>query len=147
MKIKLWSKYFIYIVLIIVVVFLGQHVIESVKKYAEATFDINLYFQNALMIIFYGGIGLLLGLEHLVYEMKKEGKWKINFPKLVLMGIPSLYFSLAFFLYYSNNQFVQNILSYPITLLLNTSTSFLSVFQLIFGYSIITSFYKYNGKI
>lgn len=147
MKIKLWSKYFIYIVLIIVVVFLGQHVIESVKKNAETTFDINLNFQNALMIIFYGGIGLLLGLEHLVCEMKKEGKWKINFPKLVLMGIPSLYFSLTFFLYYSNNQFVQDILSYPIILLLNTSTSFLSVFQLIFGYSVITSFYKYNGKI
>jgi len=101
----------------------------------------NPYLQNILIIVFYGGIGLLLGLEHLIPEIRKEGTWVINIPKLLLMGIPSLYFSLAVFIYYSSNQLVRNI-SYPIGILLTNNQSFIEVFPLILGYSIITSFYK-----
>jgi len=57
------------------------------------------------------------------------------------MGIPSLYFSLAVFIYYSSNQLVRNI-SYPIGILLNSNQGFIWVFPVILGYSIITSFYK-----
>lgn len=63
------------------------------------------------------------------------------------MGIPSLYFSLSILIYYINSQFVRDILSYPIGILLNNSANFISVFQLILGYSIITSFYKKNDEM
>ena len=128
-------------------VFWGQYVFESIRRNVQETYNVNPYFQNIIMLIFYGGIGLILGLEHLIQEIKKQGKWVINIPKLVLMGIPSLYFSLSILIYYINSQFVRDILSYPIGILLNNSPNFISVFQLILGYSIITSFYKENEEI
>ncbi|MEF2114074.1 hypothetical protein, partial [Clostridium frigoriphilum] len=66
----------------------------------------------------------------------------MNVPKFLLMGLPSLYFSLAVFIYYSSNQLVRNILAYPIGILLTSNQSFIWVFPLILGYSIITSFHK-----
>lgn len=93
------------------------------------------------------GIGLLLGLEHLISEIRKDGTLKVNLHKIILMGLPSLYFSLTYFLGYSNNRFVQNILAYPIIKLLTYYSSFVFVFQLILGYDVIRSFYKYSEEI
>ncbi|HEY5535244.1 MAG TPA: hypothetical protein VIL99_09965 [Ignavibacteria bacterium] len=143
MKNKSWLKYFFIILIILFIVFTGQHVFDVIEKNAQETFNSNPYIQNILAIIFYGGIGLMLGLEHLITEIKKEGTWVINIPKLLLMGIPSLYFSLYVFIYFGS-EFVQAILAYPIRILLTTTSNqnFISIFPLILGYSIITSFYK-----
>jgi len=141
MKKKSWLKYFFIILIILFIVFGGQHVFDAIRQNEQETYNINPYLQNILIIIFYGGIGLLLGLEHLIPEIRKEGTWVMNIPKLLLMGIPSLYFSLAVFIYYSSNQLVRNI-SYPIGILLNSNQGFIWVFPVILGYSIITSFYK-----
>ncbi|MCY6485431.1 hypothetical protein OW763_13940 [Clostridium aestuarii] len=145
MKVKSWSKYFVFIFLILVIVFGGQYILEGIRKNAQATYIIPWYL-SVIMIIFYVSIGLLMGLEHLICEIKKEGTWAINLPKIVLMGLPSLYFSLTVFICYSNNQFVRNVWAYPIGILIK-NTTIISVFQLILGYSIITSFYKHNEKM
>lgn len=144
---KSWAKYFLIILLILLMVFGGQHVFDDIRTNAQKTYNFNPFLQNILMIIFYGGIGLLMGLEHLIQEIKKEGTWEINIPKLVLIGIPSLYFSIASFVYYNTSQFVRDILSYPISILMKNSTNFISVFQLILGYSIITSFNKKKEEL
>lgn len=141
MKKKSWLEYFFIILLIFLMVFGGKHILDGIRINAQKTYNSNPYFQYSLISIFYVAIGLILGLDHLIKEIKKEGKWVINIPKLVLMGIPSLYLSLSIFIYYSNNQFVRNLSSYPMAIL-STCINFISVFQLIFGYSIITSFYK-----
>ena len=138
MKAKSWIKYFIYMCLILIVVFWGQHVFVVYKQNTQKTFNFNPYYYNVLMIIFYGSIGLLLGLEHLIYQIRKQGDWAVNFPKIVLMLIPSLYFSLAIFIYYSNI----TLLSFPLMGLIENGTNFINAFQIILGYSIITSFYK-----
>ena len=142
MKSKSWLNYFLFIILILVMVFWGRNVFDGFRINAKKFYDINYFFQNITMVFFYGGIGLILGLEHLIQEIKKEGTWVINIPKLILMGIPSLYFSLAILMYFSSNYFVRNVLGYPIIFLLNDSINFISVFQLTLGYSIITSFNK-----
>lgn len=140
MKAKSWIKYLIYMCLILIIVFWGQHVFWVYKQDVEKTFNFNPYFHYGLTIIFYAGIGLLLGLEHLLCEMKKEGTWRINLPKIALMGIPALYFSLGVFIYYSNI----TVLSFPIQVLIKNGTNFINTFQIILGHSIITSFYKIN---
>lgn len=141
MKFKSWLKYFIYILLIIFITFLVQPIMISARVNAQATG--NPYYTNVVTLIFYIVLGLILGLEHLFYENKKEGIWAFNLPKIVLMGLPSLYFSLAHFcIFYIDNQFLQNTLLYPEGILLRGSTIFIPAFQLILGYSIITSFYK-----
>jgi Trk-type K+ transport system membrane component len=128
-------------------VFWGQYVFESIRRNIKETFNVNPYFQNIIMLIFYGGIGFILGLDHLIQEIKKQGEWVINIPKLVFMVIPSLYFSLAIFIYYVNIPFIRDVLSYPIGILLTGNANFISIFQLILGYSVITSFYKKNEEL
>ncbi|HEY5587949.1 MAG TPA: hypothetical protein VIK86_03225 [Candidatus Paceibacterota bacterium] len=143
MKVKSWIKYLIYMCLILIVIFWGQHVFEVYKQNAEKNFSISPYYQNFLMIVFYGSVGLLLGLEHLICEIRKKGAWVVNLPKIVLMGIPSLYFSLAIIIYYNNLPF----LSFPLRGLIVSGANFINAFQVILGYSIITSFYKANKTI
>jgi hypothetical protein len=88
------------------------------------------------------GIGLLLGVEHLINERKKDGTWKINLPKIVSMGAPLLFLHM-YLLGYSSNQFVHKIfeLDFIGTLLLS-AINFAPILQLILGYVIVTSFYK-----
>ena len=58
------------------------------------------------------------------------------------MVIPSLYFALALIIYYFNGPFTINILSYPLGILVRNQGQFIPVFQLIFGFTLTTSFYK-----
>jgi hypothetical protein len=147
MKMKSWARYFIYIFLILVMVFWGQHVFQVIETNRRNSFNPQYYYTSAMTIIFYGSIGLILGLEHLICEIKKEGIWILNLPKIILMGLPSLYFSLAYLTFSSNIQFLRDILVYPIVVLMERYSGFLSVFPLILGYSIITSFYKHDEKM
>lgn len=145
MKKKSYLKYFFIITLIIFVVFLGDYVFDDIRQEALRTFHFYRY-QYILEIGFYVMIGLLLGVEHLMQEFKKVGVWKINLIKLVLLGLPSLYFALGFFLYFEIGRYLPNILIHPIGLLINNSTNYLQVFQLILGHTIITSFYKKSDE-
>lgn len=147
MKMKSWVKYFIYIFLILVIVFRGQHVFQVIEKNREKSFNPQYYYTSTMTIIFYGTLGLILGLEHFICEIKKEGKWKFNLPKIVLMGLPSLYFSLFYFILISNLHFLRDMLTYPIIVLLGNYSGFISVFPLILGYTLITSLYKQNEKM
>jgi hypothetical protein len=142
-KAKSWLRYLIYMCLILIMVFWGQYIFGVYKQSVQKSFNYRPYYLNILMIIFYGGIGLLLGSEHLICEIKKEGTWSINLPKIVLMAIPSLYFSLAIFIYFNNIP----VLSFPISVLIEDGTAFINAFQIILGYSIITSFYRNSKEI
>jgi len=144
MKIKSWVKYFIFSVLLFSFSVLGQHIFQSVRMDNEQTLNFKPYFYNLLMIVFYGGVGILLGLEYLIKEITKKGVWKINLPKLLLVGAPSLYFSLNIFIYYFNVPFILNHLSFPLVLFSQSDTSYIAVFQVMLGYIITTSFYKVN---
>lgn len=144
MKFKSWAMYLLYFIFIFGVVYGTQYLFTVLRS----DYKIWSYYGIRMMFLFYLCIGILLGLEHLLYETKKDGVWKINIPKLIVVAIPSLYFSLAFFLYYNSNQFVQNILAYPAGILMRGGDYLTSVsaFQILLGYSIISSFYKLSVK-
>lgn len=139
MKSKLWVKYLIYISLIFIIVFVEGNFSKIVK---------NNYYRGynpfIAMFAFYVGLGVILGLKRLILERKKEGDWKVNLPKLVLIGVPSLYFSLGVFIFYYN---FLPAFSFPIRVLVSSSSNFMTIFQTILGYTIITSFFKTNTKI
>lgn len=141
MKSKLWLKYFIYILLILAWISFEGYIEGRFRVDFNRNFRINVDFY-ALVILINVGMGLLLGAEHLINEIKKEGNWKINLPKIILIVLPSLYFSLTYYFLYNTNQFVQKILTYPFVALFKNGTTFISTFQLIVGYMLITSFYK-----
>ncbi len=79
-------------------------------------------------------IGLFLGFEYLILEYRKEGVWKVNLPKLILMVIPSLCISISWVLYYYGNN--------PAFLLIKNSFGFVHIAPVVFGFSLITCFYK-----
>jgi hypothetical protein len=146
MKVKSWLKYLIYIILFLAIACFGQNFLVDIKKSVQGTENVNLLFLPVVITsIFYVVIGLLLGLESLICEIKKDGIWKINLPKLVLLGVPSLYISFYVFLYYSNYEIISNVLALRIPVLLRSGTGI--TFQVVLGYSIITSFYRKNEKM
>lgn len=145
MNIKSWLKYLFYIILIFAVIFLREYVGGLFTANYKQAYRINfsLITINMLIVV---SIGILLGLEHIISETRKEGTWKINSPKIILLGLTSLYFSLTSFLIFSNIQFVQKIIAFPLYKLLKYGSGYVPLFQLILGYVIITSFYKCNKK-
>lgn len=87
-------------------------------------------------------VGLLLGFEYFINERRKVGSWKITLPKLILLGLPSLFFSLTHLIALINNTFIQD----KLLIFSRLGTNFIPVFQIILGYTAITCLYKYNGE-
>ncbi|WP_128214131.1 hypothetical protein [Clostridium manihotivorum] len=122
---------------------MSNNALVLANKQKEATFQI--LPSMLLVTLVFIGLGVLLGIERLAAERKKNGIWKINLPKLIFLGIPSLYFSLGIFLYYSSISFVRDIIAYPLDYFFNNNVNILSLFQVILGYVIISSFTKVDN--
>lgn len=147
MKIKSWLKYLICILLICFLIILREYVgkLFSASYYRIEYPEI---FYYGIINLFLGvSIGLFLGLEYLIKELGKEGTWKINLPKLILFGLPSLYFSLSPIWFLSHSEFIHEIIAYPLLYLFRYGSSYVSLFQVILGYVVITSLFKYSEKI
>lgn len=146
MKNKSWIKYLIYVLLIFGFICLDAYVEKQQAIYQKETFNISVAYSVIAMIIKIG-IGLILGLEHIINEMRKEGTWKVDLPKIILLVIPILYFSISFPFIYLYDNFICNVLTYPMFIFTQSHSGFIYIFQLILGYFIITSFYKQSKDI
>ena len=144
MRRRLWLKYFIYIILLCLLIFLKEYVLDRIEY---------IFYRNwggggsylllvLLPFIFNLVIGLLLGFEYFINERRKVGSWKITLPKLILLGLPSLFFSLTHLIALINNTFIQD----KLLIFSRLGTNFIPVFQIILGYTAITCLYKYNGE-
>lgn len=142
MRSKNWLKYFTYTLTIIAIMCLGQYVLVYLKRLRESSFNPYVYEINLITFIFCAVIGFTIGLEYFLNEKKKEGRWSINLPKLLLMGLPSLYFSLYAFIFYAQVPFI----SRPIEFFISGNMTLTPIFQLLFGYVVITSLYKKMDK-
>jgi hypothetical protein len=141
MKYKLWLKYGIYILLLTALIFLKEYVTGKLEFSYKRSWgsDGSYILLITIPLIFNLLIGLSIGIDHFIGETKKAGTWKINLPKIVLIGLPSLFFSLTYHFACIQNQFVQNKLLRYVTL----GTNFIPVFQIVLGYVLITCLYKY----
>lgn len=141
MKSKSWIKYLVYTLLFFGLIYLDRYIARLQSIYQSETFSPGvIYFVMSMIVKIF--IGLSLGLEYIGDEMKKVGKWKINLPKIILMVIPSLYFSIPLFFYLIPNESLINILMKPAFIFAGGDLAFAPVFQILFGYFLITSFYK-----
>lgn len=134
-----WLLYFIYSVVLVCYIIFSSKILIFEKEQFQRTFN-NLPLITWSIIIFIL-FGLLLGLEKLLLEIRKDGKWRINLPRLILLGVPSLYFSLGILILSFPITFIRRTLSYPILYFLKYD-DILSIFQVTLGYIIITSFIK-----
>lgn len=123
-----YCKYIIYITLIIAYLFVNAYITHLINLNMESTYTI-----TPIMIIYgetkYMVLGLILGLENIIREKKKEGNWKIHAKKLLIIGLPLL---------------ILAVLPYKLTMLTmqkdNTTIRIMSA--VILGYITISSFYK-----
>jgi hypothetical protein len=141
---KSWLKHIIYILLLSTLIFLKEYVtgkLEFIYKRSWGA-DVSYLLVITMPFIFNLFIGFFLGIDHFLRESKKTGTWKINIPKILIIGLPSLFFSLTYLFGGINNQFVQNQLLRYATL----GTNFIPVFQIVLGYVFITSLNKYYAS-
>lgn len=144
MKIKIWLKYLVYGLIILALIALSSYLLYKFKAHMALTFQPDLLLITIYTLI-NTIIGAILGLELLIKEKMKEGRWKINLPKMILLGIPSFYLSIFYIAAYSGVTYIARII-YPIvfisSLKFGNIIAFLPVFQVMLGYCVITSFYK-----
>lgn len=143
--IKVILKYFLILILIIVYLAVFNKIFDSITSYQASSYKYNIALNYAVSFIYYLGIGMILGLSNLINEFKKSGKWRINFFKLIIIGLPALFFSFSILIYYGF------ILNYPIIIsLLNFVIKFIKnidkISGIFFGFIFVTSFYKFNSS-
>lgn len=98
MKIREWLKNIIYILLILILFWIGVKLRSNYFQEVKMTFKHNYLFVSLVNFIFFGGIGFILGLDKLIKELKKDGEIKVNIPRLVVLGIPILILSIPYIL-------------------------------------------------
>lgn len=129
MKSKSCIKYFIYLIIIISLYSIGTILLRKYNNDFEKTFISNYWLVTLIKLVFFGGIGIILGVDSFLTELNRKGKWKLNIPKLIILGIPSFIFSIP----------------YIVLTLIPLSTSFNNIFtvsSIILGYTLISSLYK-----
>lgn len=144
MKNKPWLKYLIYLIQLVVLVYMDGYAEKLQFNYNEQTYGFS-FTLIALAIAIKVSIGLTMGTEHLTNEMKKGGTWDLNLPKILVLVIPSLYFSISRLVAFLPSEILQDLFAKPAYQLFQNNTGFIAIFQILFGYFLITSLYK-TGK-
>ena len=145
MKIKSWGKYFLTGIIILILVLSASSVFRIIYEIEGRTYQPQIWQRTAAAIFFYGGIGVILGINHLAAEVKKNGVWKANWPKLTMLGIPSLFCSFTLPIGLYGGQFLGRILYFLMNQLTNNYWDAYYLFPLILGHTLITGFYKYDA--
>jgi hypothetical protein len=95
------------------------------------------YFYLWLQFLNFCAAGIVFGMEALMSEAKRDGKWKVNLARLFIMGIPSFLLG-AYFILWSMLSIFPSLMSLTFADL----GIFVNLMQMLFGYSVATSFYK-----
>ena len=140
MKAISWLKYFVFLLLIVLVLWVQGKAQSAFSTEYSTTGNINylLYSIGMLLPIL---VGVVIGLESFLKERLKEGRWKLNLPKLILFLIPSLYATSLYYVTLIKNETVYNIMIKPFTTFFSGG-AFVTMFEILLGYSIITLLYK-----
>lgn len=123
---------------IVILSIVGTMGLERYKEMYLRISNINLLYPILINFIFFGGIGIILGIEKFRLESLREGKWRIDIIKLCILGIPAFIFAIPYML----PIIVRN--GKILSLIFNDN--FIKIGNLILGYVLIGSFYKAEEK-
>lgn len=131
--------YLLYLLSFLFIIFLIAYMQNVIFNYKKQNLNYNIsYF--IISIILGIVIGLLLGMEKFIIEFRKTGSWKINYPKIIILGLPMLFFSFILIFYF------KNLLPYFFNILVinlyGNSLFLYLIFSITLGYTILSSFYK-----
>ena len=131
MKKKFWGKYLIYLIVVIILYSIGSMILTKHYNEAEKTFIYNYWLITLVKITFFGGIGAVLGFDGFLKELNCKGKWKFDIAKLIILGIPSLMFSLPYLI----------ITFIPLS---NQFSNIFTISSVVLGYTLMSIPYKDN---
>lgn len=98
-KWKRFVSYLCYLTLLLIIIFLGLRYQAHLYSLSQSNYD---YFPHALFkATFPLIIGLLLAVPHFLKCFAIIGKWKVDWIKLTVFGLPFLYLSVVPILYLS----------------------------------------------
>ncbi|MFF3102183.1 hypothetical protein [Viridibacillus arvi] len=134
---KRFSRYFISLIIVGVMIYLGLSYKLHLEKEASTTFIILplIRFSFALPII----IGILLRLPKLIIEIKEKRQWTFDWIKIVVIAMPALFIALSPFLTYT---FIGEYFYFANELIVSQSTLLITIGGIIFGYVLIDSLIK-----
>lgn len=142
MKLKSWGQSFLKITSVLLLIYGTNSIFRAINLREGLTYIPQIWNRTAIAFIFYGGIGVILGFNHFAVERKKSGIWKVDWPKLIMLGAPSLFYSFSFAIGAYGGQVLGRIMYVLMRPLLDDFWSIICLFSLIFGHTIITAFYK-----
>lgn len=135
-----FAKLFLYTLFIGFVLYGGTVIQNKLRIRMVTTFSPHLYhFYVVLLPII---IGILIALPSFLSLLKKKGTWKFDWIKFISIGLPTFYFTIFPYIYFSPlgpyipNFFNIIFLTVGSTLMLHT------VSGVVFGYLILSSFSK-----
>ena len=143
MKVHAWFKYLIYLILVCLLSMLRGYFGTLFKNWYFND-DFNMPFYAIIIFLLGVSIGLLIGMEQFLQVRRSPGVWKINLPKLIILGLPSLYVAL-FHIYIAIGNSLISVIATPLIYIFRYGTTHVTVFQIILGYVIITSITKQNA--
>ncbi len=135
--IKNWVEYGIYLLFLTVYITVSFQVKARLFDQQQKTQNITSFV--LWNIIVFTLFGMILGLDYIFKESKKEGMWKINWGKLILLGLPSAYLTLCIIAPMYNFDFIVPQIIYN---LLMPNLFITEAIDVLLGYTIISSFYK-----
>jgi Na+-driven multidrug efflux pump len=120
----------IYAVLLIGYLFLASYFASELARYNSIHFNIT---RLILLAVPFSNIifGCLLGLRYFIGQTRRKGTWSVDLVKLIVLGLPSLFLTFYFFM-----MIKKPFLPTWLTL------QFFDMCAVVFGYVLITSFYK-----
>lgn len=142
MRKKSWLKTFVYAIVLVGYMLLSNKFLVGLEDKAQITFNILPYvlWSKAVFVV----LGFLLGLDYLYKEFNKVGLWKVRVSKLVIIGMPILIYVLVPIISFLNFQPLLSLFDSSITNLQSQFSHMNKAIEVLLGYTIITSFYKYE---
>ncbi|MFC4768559.1 hypothetical protein [Effusibacillus consociatus] len=119
--------YTAYFLLILGVVIGSKFVLDELRELMEVTAQY-LYTYQLVLTMIYILLGVLLGLDHFVTEIRKQGKWKLNKVKATFLSLPFLAL-VAYIPFQGLTAFL-------------AQEFFIQIPSIVLGHSFVTSFYK-----
>lgn len=133
--------YLAWIVLILVALILPKTHLELLRQSGIREMSIIPYFAVKLGLFLL--IGVILGSDCLIQEIKKSGSWQADILKIVLCGIPLGLVACSPIFYFGIN--VPFITNYIASYFMNIDSGQIAASQIILGYVLTTSFFKTIG--
>ncbi|WP_227847970.1 hypothetical protein [Clostridioides sp. ZZV15-6598] len=133
-------RYFLFLIILVILYLLAVKL--NFYHYSQTRTDFALNFNRLIFInlISCGPIGFLLGFESFLNEYRKSGGWNIDVPRLIILCLPFLLLSAMPILIF--NFGIGRLPIVGSIIITDNKLLSITIFNILFGYFLITSFYK-----